>query len=388
MKFNTASSSALLLAVPALGQNCSVPDDVQPEEIANLPDPFLPLDGARITTKDEFNCRQQEISSILQQFELGTFPGAPSSVTGLLSDDTLTVEVGDGDSSISFDVSISLPSDGEGPYPAIITFGGLSIPQPDGVGLITVENDDIAEQTDTSSRGKGAFYDLYGSNHTASATTAWAWGVSRLIDALESTEDTNIDVTKLAITGCSRDGKGALITGALEPRIALTISQESGSGGAACWRISDDEKDQGEDVQTASEIVTENVWFSTAFEQYADDVTQIPADHHMLAGLVAPRGLFVIENTDMEWNGKISTFGCMAAAHKVFEALGVPNHMGYSQVGGHDHCDFPDSQQSDLDAFVNKFLLGQETDTDIFRTDGDFEFDEAKWANWTVPELS
>ena len=387
MRLNTASSSALLLAVPVLAQDCAAPGDVQPAPIATLPDPFLPLDGARVTTKAEFEYRQQEISALFQQYELGTFPPAPATVTGSFASDSLTINIEDAGGSTSFSVSIAYPSGGEGPYPAIIAYGALSIPQPEGVASITFMNDEVAVQTDTSSRGQGLFYDLYGSDHTAAATTAWAWGVSRIVDALESTPDANIDATKLAVTGCSRNGKGAIIAGALEPRIALTIPQESGSGGSACWRISDDQQANGAEVQTASQIITENVWFSTAFEQYVNDVSVLPVDHHMLAGLVAPRGLYVVENTDMEWLGSESTFGCMTAGHKIFEALGVPDNMGYSQVGGHQHCQFPSSQQTELDAFVGKFLLGEETDTAVMKTDGGFTFDE-KWTDWTVPELS
>ena len=64
--------------------------------------------------------------------------------------------------------------------------------------------------------------------------TAWVWGVSRIIDALELSPRANINLNKLAVTGCSRDGKGALMAGAFETRIALTIPQESGSGGDTC----------------------------------------------------------------------------------------------------------------------------------------------------------
>jgi hypothetical protein len=44
----------------------------------------------------------------------------------------------------------------------------------------------MGQQNDQSSRGVGLFYDLYGSNATASSMMAWAWGVSRIIDVLES----------------------------------------------------------------------------------------------------------------------------------------------------------------------------------------------------------
>ena len=67
--------------------------------------------------------------------------------------------------------------------------------------------------------------------------TAWVWGASRIIDALEATPKANINLSKLAVTGCSRDGKGALMAGAFEPRFALTIPQESGSGGDTCVRL-------------------------------------------------------------------------------------------------------------------------------------------------------
>jgi hypothetical protein len=42
---------------------------------------------------------------------------------------------------------------------------------------------------------------------------AWAWGISRLIDALEAMPEAGIDPTQLGVMGCSRNGKGALIAG-------------------------------------------------------------------------------------------------------------------------------------------------------------------------------
>jgi len=60
--------------------------------------------------------------------------------------------------------------------------------------------------------------------------TAWVWGASRIIDTLEMTPAAQINTGRMAVTGCSRDGKGALMAGAFETRFALTIPQESGSG--------------------------------------------------------------------------------------------------------------------------------------------------------------
>src|SRR5690606_28158086 len=131
-----------------------------------------------------WECRRREILELFQRYELGTFPPKPQSVTGSYSGGRLTVNVSEGGKSISFQVSISTPS-GSGPHPAIIAYGALSIPN-NGVATITFNNDEIANQQNTGSRGRGKFYDLYGSGHTASALTAWAWGVDRIIDALEA----------------------------------------------------------------------------------------------------------------------------------------------------------------------------------------------------------
>ena len=249
----------------------------------------------------------------------------------------------------------------------------------------------MAQQTDTTSRGKGLFYNLYGSTATASSMTAWAWGVSRIIDALENTPSAQINTQRIAVTGCSRDGKGALMAGALEPRIALTIPQESGSGGDTCWRLSKYEQDTGNQVQTATEIVTENVWFSTNFANYVNNLAVLPYDHHMLAGLVAPRALISFENTDFEWLSPMSAWGCVTAAHTIFTALGVPDNHGFAQVGGHQHCAWPDSLTPDLNAFFNKFLLDQDVATDVFTTNNVFgtaQWVQSNWINWTTPTLT
>lgn len=218
----------------------SIPNGYQPPVISKLPNPFLTVSGTQVTTKAQWACRQQEISQLMQQYELGTLPPKPQSVTASFSGQTLTINVSDQGKSISFSVTIKRPT-GTGPFPAIIAYGGPSIPIPSNIATITFNNDDIAAQQSTASRGQGKFYTLYGSSASAGAMTAWAWGVSRIIDALAITPSAGIDTTRIGVTGCSRNGKGAFVAGAFDSRIALTIPQESGSGGAACWRISGNE---------------------------------------------------------------------------------------------------------------------------------------------------
>jgi len=372
--------------------NITIPSYSSLQSNAKMPDPFMFMNGSRMTRKDQWAARKAEIIALSQAYEFGVKPPKPSTVTGSFSSNRITVTCSEGGKSISFSASITYPSSGTAPYPAIIGIGASSLNNSElsrlGVAVINFPNDEIANQTNSSSRGKGKFYDLYGSNHSAGALMAWSWGVSRLIDALEQTPSANINASKLGVTGCSRNGKGALVAGAFEERIALTIPQESGSGGAASWRVSDAQKASGQNVQTLSQIVTENCWFRQDFSQFGSTANKLPYDHHAIAALCAPRALLIIENTSMEWLGNVSCYSNAVAAHMVWEALGVPDKMGFSQVGHSDHCGFPSSQQPELTAYIQKFLIGNGSgNTTIMKTDGGFTFDKAKWVDWTIPTL-
>ncbi|KAH8832942.1 Glucuronoyl esterase catalytic domain from Hypocrea Jecorina, partial [Flagelloscypha sp. PMI_526] len=357
---------------------------------ANLPDPFTFADGTAVKTVADWTCRAAEIKQLIQADEIGTFPPAPSSVTATYSGGNLAITVTDGGKSISFTPTISLPSSGTAPYPAIIAYGGLSIPRPNGVAIITFNNDDIAAQVNTGSRGQGKFYNLYGSGHNAGAMTAWAWGVSRIIDALEKTPSANIKTTRIGVTGCSRNGKGALLAGALEPRVALTIPQESGSGGTDTWRISDYINSHGTSTQTASEIVGENCWFSSLFDTYAkSSVNKLPFDHHMLIGLIAPRAIFAIDQVGIDWLGPFSSYGSLMAARRIYQALNATTALGFSQSSSHTHCSFPSQQTNALNAYINKYLLDQNVTADVTETAGTYTGQwPGTWASWSTPVLT
>jgi hypothetical protein len=375
------------------GDGCNLPELPSFSELKEnsyLPDPFEFMDGSRVTSKADWKCRQAEISALAQKFQYGYKPCIDyEATTGSFSGSTITVTVEENGRSISFDCSISYPTNGLAPYPAVIGIGYSFLNNQQlldmGVAVINFPQDEIALQNDAGSRGTGKFYDLYCNTHSAGAIMAWSWGISRLVDAIEKTPAANIDPLHLAVTGCSRNGKGALAAGAFDKRIALTIPQESGSGGAASWRVSDF---QGSSVQRLRQIVTENCWFRKDFDQFSTSVDKVPYDHHSIMGLCAPRGLLVIENTSMDWLGNLSTWTAGNAAHKIWQAQGVPDNMGFSQVGHSDHCGLPESQEPDVEAFVRKFLLEDESaNTDIMKTDGNFTFEENKWINWSVPSL-
>jgi hypothetical protein len=366
---------------------------------SKLPDPFKMMSGTRITTKSAWPCRRAEIAAALQNYETGKKnPKAPGTVTGSLSGNNLTINV----LGKSFTVTIEPPTSGTAPYPAIVYLDSFSLPGNwNGVAKIKLDTNSMGNQT--GSRGQGFFFTTTGSNDGAGALIAWAWGVSRIIDALAATPAAKIDATKIAVTGCSRNGKGALMIGAFDERIALTIPQESGSGGMAAWRVSYAEDtsyggtSSSHKVQTLDSAYYEQPWFSTNLLQFGSttNVNKLPFDHHELAGMVAPRGLLVLENTDYQWLGVNSVANDATAAQMIFQALGVTDNMGFAN-SGHTHC-VPNSAEGPyVDAFVQKFLFAKtSTATKVwnvaragFSGGGGLQtVDMAKWVDWTVPTL-
>jgi hypothetical protein len=381
--------------------------------ISALPDPFLASSGQRITSKADWTCRRAEIRAQVEHYELGPKPPKPSIVKGELDSDRLTITTGEPERTVSFSVSIAKPpSAAVGPTPALIVIGRSALGPvfaSRGVSVITFDNGAMGAQGNvkdgesyTNTRGQGTFYELYGSGHGASSMMAWAWGVSRVIDALASTPAANVDVKRIAVSGCSRNGKGALVVGAFDDRIALTVPQESGAGGSASWRISQAQMDEyratvnaspkpGEGVQTLASASGEQPWFRESFAQFgksSTDVMRLPFDHHMLLGLVAPRGLFVLDNTDMMWLGSVSSYTDSVAAAEIYGALGAREAMGASQVGGHPHCtELPQAQLDELGVFIDRFLLGKsEVNPAVLRSDG-VTPDRARWIPWSTPTL-
>ncbi|KAK4211368.1 hypothetical protein QBC37DRAFT_376146 [Rhypophila decipiens] len=350
--------------------------------LKGLPDPWKFANGSPVVTADDFLCRQAEMSKIMQQYVLGDLPPPPDSLTATMSGTSMSLSIKVGSNSKSISVSITKPSGGgSSGGPALIAVGGASIPVPSGVGRINFGNDACAAQANPNSHGTGWFFDLHGKQHSAGATLAWAWCVGRIIDGLEQlgAAKTGIDTKRLAVTGCSRNGKGAFMVGAFEKRIALVLPQESGSGGAASWRVSDSEFAKGKNIQTAHQIVKENAWFSPRFSAYVTKTDTIPGDNHFLAALVAPRGLFVMEN-DIDWLGPVSTTVAMKAGRLIYAALGGKTNMGFALVGGHGHCSFPSASSADLTSFFNKFLLakGESNDVEL----GSSNVTSATMADW------
>ena len=363
---------------------------------AKLPDPFTGLDGNRIASKDEWKCRREEIGAMYEKLMFGAKPRNPEKVEGSYSNGTLTINITDKGKSGKFSVKISNAGSRDNPKPALIGFGGGMMgggcgslgKATDGldIAMITFNPDDVAPE-----KGGGLFFDIY-SGSNAGTIIAWAWGVSRIIDALESTPEAGIDVHHLAMTGCSRWGKGTLAVGAFDERIALTIPQESGSGGASLWRVGAQvNKQKGKQfVQGLSSAGTEGKWMISTFKNYDGKENTLPFDQHMLVSMIAPRALLILDNAGQEWLGEVPSNYCGQASKEVFDALGVSENYTYSQEGGHSHCALPNGQFDEVKDFINKFLLGKDANTgkiDYTKNSEKINWKKTDWIDWETPAL-
>lgn len=151
----------------------------------------------------------------------------------------------------------------------------------------------------------------------ASAIGAWAWGLSQMLDYLETVPE--IDADKAAVFGHSRLGKTALWAAVEDTRFKFAHVNDSGCGGAAPNR-----RLFGETLfcMCANSAGFGHYWFT----EYVNDICltpeKLPVDQHQLIALVAPRGVAVHSATEDLWADPTGEYISLWNANPVYALYG------------------------------------------------------------------
>lgn len=360
-----------------------------PAAVSNtkLPDPFKKYNGSRITSKSEWRCRRQEILKQVEASIYGVKPPKPEKVTGSVTSSLITVNVEHQGKRASFTARVEMPSGVSGPVPAVVVLGGFgdtATMKAEGTAVIIYDPYAVGAESGSRSNKTGAFYTIYGSTSSTGLLAAWGWGVSRIIDVLEQSGATLLKPDAIGVTGCSRFGKGAFAVGVLDQRIALTMPFESGSGGVPIWRGI-----PGEGAQSPGSAYGETYWLGDAFSAYVSDVNRLPVDTHQLIAMVAPRGLFIMDNPHIANLGPKSAHVAALAGAEVYKALGVADAISYhSNVSSGSHCENRPEHKSLLQANIRRFLKNQSATTGVITAHSKATGSLGSWIDWTTPNLS
>ena len=371
------------------------PTVAEAKSLETLPNPFEFSNSTKKVKKfKDWEKRRAEIIRELYHFEIGEKPMIDKKdIEATLENNTLTVKVTRNGETLTISAQINYP-EGDGPFPLMIGASNNALPRQffteRKIATVNFSERQVNSYSQMGGmmggggqrkdRGDYDFDRLYPELKDNGAYSEWAWGVSRLIDGLEIVgAASRIDMKHIGITGCSYAGKMALWSGAMDERIALTIAQEPGGGGAAAWRVS----------QTLGNVenlgATDHHWFMESMWDWKEDnVSKLPYDHHELCALICPRALLMLGNTDYEWLADEAGYVSCVAAREVWKKFGIEDRMGFSIQGKHGHCQLPQSQYPEVEAFIDKFLLGKEdANTIIMHVDETLADKEVqKWIPW------
>lgn len=388
------------------GLDCQV--GALPNNIAanpRAPNPFQKLDGTIVASKADWVCRRKELRSLAERFVYGTKPPKPASVAGNVTggqNPQVTATVSDRGVTVNLTANIQLPQNAQLPVPAMFSVGGSDNQAflGQGVAVITVNTGAIATERNSGGNQQnrankvGAFYDIYGANSTTGDLAAWAWGVSRLIDVIEAADGSVIRKDAFAVMGCSRSGKAAFAVGALDERIGLTVPFESGTAGVPLFRAVAQAEvgDNGNPSQSLNAAFGEQAWFGDAMGNFltAAQAQTIPIDTHEIIGMIAPRGLLILDNPFI---GELTPRGAHAAAlagAEIYEALGVRDSIGYhSNTASGTHCQVRPEYQEPLRNAIQKHLFKSATAAGAaIQTSQTFATANPQdWIDWETPTL-
>ena len=150
------------------------------------------------------------------------------------------------------------------------------------------------------------------------AISAWAWGLSRMLDVLENIPE--VDSGKAAVLGHSRLGKAGLWAGVNDQRFKLVISNNSG-----CMGASPSCREFGE--RPGHLAYLQRFWFADKFIEYACREDSLPVDQHQLIALIAPRCAYVASSSEDFGADPYGEFLAAKEAEKIWKLYGFEDAL-------------------------------------------------------------
>jgi len=176
----------------------------------------------------------------------------------------------------------------------------------------------------------------------AATIMLWAWGFHRVVDFLERGANGAVDPKRVAVVGHSRNGKTALVAGAFDERIAVTIPLQAGCGGTAPSRTTDTRAESVRQINTSFPH-----WFCGNFKLFQDPLeprlndqgkavpprreetnrfsqnsNRLPFDQHCLIALCAPRPVLLPNAEEDLWANPSGQLELLKLATPVYRLLG------------------------------------------------------------------
>lgn len=340
--------------------------------IDELPDPFIKPDGSRVSSPSEWEEQRKYLKAMLAHYLYGEMPPAPGNVSGnvVCSESALDgkaikekVHLTFGpDSCLFLDIEVIRPA-ASGQHPVLIwnIFRDSDVcPVLEelidrGVAVIRFNKEQLGVDSYRfyeQSPCLKAYPDF-----SWRAIAVWAWGYSRIIDYLETAP--YVDMTKIAATGYSRNGKIALCAAIYDERIALCAPGGSGCGGSGSFRFLGDRLGEGSGLQEtigsmnqmfaywwADEIrnfgvksdltpeETKNLLNTDDMQSFLKKINfdsfgkvgpefRLPFDMHFARALIAPRALITTDSMDDAWANPYGINVIWRASAEVYRFLGA-----------------------------------------------------------------
>jgi hypothetical protein len=384
-----------------------------------MPDVLVMNDGSRVTTKQQWEKRRQEMRRILSYYAVGQMPPPPGNVKGREVSSELVL---DGQvkyrqvhltfgpaNALNLDIGIFTPMRGD-PFPTIILQnasvpGAPVLPRlPQGANqgrgqdvlmIVGPENPVAAipriggapetaamlatQHAEVFQRGYALV--VFNANDCAEDTTlrnpdgSWAFRNTRFFPAYPGYDwgvlagwawgasrvadylehDRAIDKTRLIITGASRNGKSSMVAAAFDDRLSAA-PVVTGGGGIGAYRFAGPRNSETLDVMQKKYPN----WFSPHLHQFWGQREKLPFDEHWFIALMAPQPFIALEGNTDTISLPEAVRQSILNARPAYALLGVPDRIGV-HYSNHGHAFTGEDWTAMLD-FFDKYLRGKPVD--------------------------